>query len=157
MGMSSRLLRDATSLCKALLILGLGMVLMAAILGAILFLFMFGLPGNPHDDVRAFTRHIAEFQATADSVLAKKLAPRYQDRDYAPPAGLAALGINAVWDNKDGTVVFSYGLEVFDGPTRVLIYDPGDVEKGDHHAHITRPDPQWVQTIGPWTYIKNRD
>jgi hypothetical protein len=142
---------------KALLIIGTGLVLVTVLLGGIGGILRFALPYNPHADVRAFQRDIAEFQGMADAILTKKVSPIYEDWDYAPSPALAELGIKSIRDAKDGTLAFIYRLEIFDGPTRLLIYDPNNVEKGDHGRHITRPPPQWIESVGPWTYIKNND
>ena len=82
-----------------------------------------------------------------------------KDRQACPDAPeLSKLGINGIIDEGRGVICFSYGLESFDGPTRVLIYDPQHSVHSDYSRWTKGEMPSLTRwTIDDWTYIKNND
>jgi len=110
-------------------------------------------------DETYFTWHRSEFEHAAENIRTKKAhLIEHSSSIYFSSSELSKLGINGIIDEGRGVICFSYGLESFDGPTRVLIYDPQHSVHSDYSRWTKGEMPSLTRwTIDDWTYIKNND
>jgi hypothetical protein len=140
---------------SALLVCSLALTL---IFSAFIFVHMVFGQFSKQDTSAIFKRNKHAFQDMANKIETRSIKSGYDRHSYIPTKSLSDIGIIGVIDDTDGVIEFSFGLEIFDGPTRIIIYDSKGMLKGDFSKYITGNRPPLIfERMGEWTYIKNDD